>query len=173
MPLQGDIAWFLNGKLNASTCCIDQHLPHRADKVRAHMEGPWLAGAVEPPAPEHTCGDSLACSHQVAIIWEGDEPGETKTITYGVRTEPATSDIVVERVSRGCPASMAHGSLIRGWCWGCDGTRQELHKQVCRIANAMKAQGVRKGDVVMIYMPMVPEIAMVMLACARIGAPHR
>lgn len=68
---------------------------------------------------------------------------------------------------------MAHGSLIRGWCWGLDGTTQELHKQVCRIANAMKAQGVRKGDVVMIYMPMVPEIAMVMLACARIGAPHR
>lgn len=50
---------------------------------------------------------------------------------------------------------------------------QELHKQVCRIANVMKAQGVKKGDVVMIYMPMVPEIAMVMLACARLGAPHR
>jgi acetyl-CoA synthetase len=52
-------------------------------------------------------------------------------------------------------------------------SHQELHKQVCRIANVMKAQGVKKGDVVMIYMPMVPEIAMVMLACARLGAPHR
>jgi acetyl-CoA synthetase len=57
---------------------------------------------------------------QAAIIWEGDEPGETKTITY-----------------------------------------RELHRSVCRIANAMKAQGVRKGDTVAIYMPMIPELAMV------------
>lgn len=49
---QGDVAWFLNGKLNASVCCIDQHLPQRED--------------------------------QVAIIWEGDEPGDCKYITYKV-----------------------------------------------------------------------------------------
>ena len=48
--LEGDIAWFLNGKLNASACCIDQHLPARAE--------------------------------QTAIIWEGDEPGNVKHITY-------------------------------------------------------------------------------------------
>lgn len=50
---EGDVAWFLNGKLNASVCCIDQHLPQRED--------------------------------QVSIIWEGDEPGDCKYITYKVR----------------------------------------------------------------------------------------
>jgi acetyl-CoA synthetase len=48
----------------------------------------------------------------------------------------------------------------------------ELHAQVCRMANALRAQGVKKGDFVTIYMPMIPEAAMAMLACARIGAPH-
>ena len=48
----------------------------------------------------------------------------------------------------------------------------ELHEQVCRLANALKQIGVGKGDVVTIYMPMVPETAVAMLACARIGAPH-
>ena len=51
-------------------------------------------------------------------------------------------------------------------------TYKELHLEVCRIANAMKSRGVRKGDVVTVYMPMIPELAMVMLACARIGAIH-
>jgi len=66
-----------------------------------------------------------------AIIWEGDEVGTGKTITFN-----------------------------------------ELHNSVCRIANAMLASGVAKGDTVCVYMPMVPELAMVMLACARIGAVH-
>eukprot|EP01041_Mallomonas_annulata_P004796 gene4796-9562_t len=68
---------------------------------------------------------------QIAIIWEADEPGQGKSITYA-----------------------------------------ELSRQICRIANIMKAKGVKKGDVVTIYMSMVPELAMVMLACARIGAIH-
>jgi acetyl-CoA synthetase len=51
-------------------------------------------------------------------------------------------------------------------------TYRELHEQVCKMANALKEQGVRKGDFVTIYMPMIPEAAMAMLACARIGAPH-
>ena len=51
-------------------------------------------------------------------------------------------------------------------------TYQELHDETCRLANAMKARGVRKGDRVCIYMPMVPEAAYAMLACARIGAVH-
>ncbi len=67
----------------------------------------------------------------VAIIWEGDEPGEERKITYG-----------------------------------------ELHAEVCRMANALKARGVKKGDRVTIYMPMVPETPVAMLACARIGAVH-
>jgi acetyl-CoA synthetase len=67
----------------------------------------------------------------VAIIWEGDEPDQSRKITYG-----------------------------------------ELHAAVCRMANVMKAHGVSKGDRVTIYMPMIPQTAVAMLACARIGAVH-
>ena len=68
---------------------------------------------------------------QVAIIWEGDNPGEDKKITY-----------------------------------------KELHKEVSKFANAMKSLGVKKGDRVTIYLPMIPEIAVAVMACARIGAIH-
>src|SRR6266404_5604182 len=68
---------------------------------------------------------------QVAIIWEGDDPKQDKTITY-----------------------------------------RQLHAEVCRFANALKRQGVKKGDRVTIYLPMIPEAAYAMLACARIGAVH-
>ena len=68
---------------------------------------------------------------QVAIIWEGDDPGESRHITYA-----------------------------------------QLHDQVCRFANVLKNHGVRKGDTVTIYLPMIPEAAYAMLACARIGAVH-
>jgi acetyl-CoA synthetase len=68
---------------------------------------------------------------QVAIIWEGDNPSESKKITYG-----------------------------------------QLHAEVCRMANVLKAKGVKKGDRVTIYLPMIPEAAYAMLACARIGAVH-
>ncbi|HHR6442672.1 TPA: acetate--CoA ligase [Providencia alcalifaciens] len=68
---------------------------------------------------------------QTAIIWEGDDPTQSKNITY-----------------------------------------RELHHDVCQFANVLKKQGIRKGDVVAIYMPMVVEAAVAMLACARIGAIH-
>lgn len=51
-------------------------------------------------------------------------------------------------------------------------TYEELLRQVCRVANAMREVGVKKGDFVTLYMPMVPEAAVAMLACARLGAPH-
>ncbi|NNF62116.1 MAG: acetate--CoA ligase [Gammaproteobacteria bacterium] len=51
-------------------------------------------------------------------------------------------------------------------------TYRQLHEKVCRLANAMKDLGIGKGDNVTIYMPMIPEAAVAMLACARIGAPH-
>ncbi|WP_165672875.1 acetate--CoA ligase [Metapseudomonas otitidis] len=51
-------------------------------------------------------------------------------------------------------------------------TYRKLHSNVCRLANVLKARGVKKGDRVCIYMPMVPEAAYAMLACARIGAVH-
>ena len=69
--------------------------------------------------------------NQIAIIWEGDDPNETKKITY-----------------------------------------RELYEEVCKFSNALKANGAKKGDRITIYMPMIPEAAVAMLACARIGAIH-
>ncbi|MEI8393841.1 MAG: acetate--CoA ligase [Rhodospirillaceae bacterium] len=68
---------------------------------------------------------------QTAIIWEGDDPSESKTVTY-----------------------------------------RQAYEEVCRLANVMRARGVKKGDRVTIYMPMIPEAAYALLACARIGAIH-
>ncbi|MEX2169723.1 MAG: acetate--CoA ligase [Pirellulales bacterium] len=51
-------------------------------------------------------------------------------------------------------------------------TYEELHREVCKFANVLKGQGIEQGDRVSIYMPMVPELAIAMLACARIGAIH-
>jgi len=68
---------------------------------------------------------------KTAILWEGDDPSESKRVTY-----------------------------------------RELHEQVCRAANLLKNLGVKKGDRVTIYLPMIPEAAVAMLACARIGAIH-
>ncbi|MBD2793253.1 acetate--CoA ligase [Xenorhabdus szentirmaii] len=73
----------------------------------------------------------LERADQTAIIWEGDNPAESRHVTY-----------------------------------------RELHRDVCLFANVLKKLGTRKGDVVAIYMPMVPEAAVAMLACARIGAIH-
>jgi len=70
-------------------------------------------------------------AEQTAILWEGDDPDESRRVTY-----------------------------------------RELHEAVCRLANVLKARGVRKGDRVTIYLPMIPEAAIAMLACARIGAIH-
>ncbi|MBP2228223.1 acetyl-CoA synthetase [Azospirillum agricola] len=68
---------------------------------------------------------------QTAILFEGDDPGVSKAITY-----------------------------------------KELHEQVCRLANVLKKNGVKKGDRVTIYLPMIPEAAYAMLACTRVGAIH-
>ncbi|BDD01708.1 acetate--CoA ligase [Persicobacter psychrovividus] len=51
-------------------------------------------------------------------------------------------------------------------------TYRELHEQVCKFANVLKSKGVRKGDRVCLYMPMIPELAIAVLACARVGAIH-
>jgi acetyl-CoA synthetase len=70
-------------------------------------------------------------SDQTAIIFEGDDPSDSRNVSY-----------------------------------------RELHEQVCKFANVLKSQGVKKGDVVTVYMPMIVETAVVMLACSRIGAIH-
>ena len=93
------IRWFYDGKLNASSNCLDRHLQTRGDKT--------------------------------AIIWEADDPTIAQHITY-----------------------------------------RDLYERVCQCANALKALGIEKGDRVTIYLPMIPELAIAMLACARIGAIH-
>jgi len=96
---QGNVEWFIGGKLNVAVNCIDRHLENRAE--------------------------------QTAIIWEGDDPIEDRAISYA-----------------------------------------ELHEHVSRFGNVLRQRGVKKGDRVCIYMPMIPEAAYAMLACARIGAVH-
>lgn len=70
-------------------------------------------------------------ANQAAILWEGDNPDEQRTLTFAA-----------------------------------------LYQEVCRMANVLKCLGVKKGDIVAIYLPMIPEAAIAMLACARIGAVH-
>jgi acetyl-CoA synthetase len=95
----GDVAWFLEGELNASYNCVDRH-------------------AFKDP-------------NRVAIIYEADEPTDGRNVTYG-----------------------------------------ELLREVSKVAYVLKDMGVRKGDTVAIYLPMVPEAIVALLACARIGAVH-
>ncbi|KAK3304395.1 uncharacterized protein B0T15DRAFT_240181 [Chaetomium strumarium] len=95
----GDVAWFLEGELNASYNCVDRH-------------------AIKDP-------------NRVAIIYEADEPTDGRNVTYG-----------------------------------------ELLREVSKVAYVLKDMGVRKGDTVAIYLPMIPEALVALLACARIGAIH-
>jgi acetyl-CoA synthetase len=79
------------------------------------------------------CLDRHLAQHgeEIAIIWEGDDPSQSRHISY-----------------------------------------RELHQEVCQFSNALLAKGAKKGDVITLYMPMIPEAAVAMLACARIGAVH-
>ncbi|KAF1808828.1 acetate--CoA ligase [Eremomyces bilateralis CBS 781.70] len=95
----GDNAWFLEGRLNASYNCVDRH--------------------------------AFATPDKPAIIYEADEPEEGRVLTYA-----------------------------------------ELLREVSRLAYILRQMGVRKGDTVAIYLPMIPEAAIAFLACARIGAVH-
>ncbi len=94
-------------------------------------EASWFAGGTLNVSVNCIDRHLPARADQVALIWEGDDPADDKTVTYA-----------------------------------------ELHAAVCQLANGLRARGVGKGDRVCIYMPMIPEAAYAMLACARIGAVH-
>ena len=86
-----------------------------------------------------------------------------------------TTNVAQNCIDRHLPRLASHTAII----WEGDGpkrskyiTYQDLHDEVCRLANVLKAHGVKKGDTVTIYLPMIPEAAYAMLACARIGAIH-
>ncbi len=104
-----------------------------AGDFRSIVDGPvsWFADG-ELNVSE-TCIDRHLARRgdKIAILWEGDEPGVTRALTY-----------------------------------------RELHAAVCKTANALRALGLQKGERAIIYMGMVPEAAIAMLACARIGAIH-
>lgn len=95
----GDMAWFLEGELNASYNAVDRHAFENPDKV--------------------------------AIIYEADEPGQGRSVTYG-----------------------------------------ELLREVSRVAGVLSSFGVKKGDTVSVYMPMIPETLFTLLAIVRLGAMH-
>lgn len=97
--INGDNAWFLEGRLNASYNCVDRWAAKTPDKA--------------------------------AIIYEADEPNEGQTITFA-----------------------------------------QLQRQVCKLAWVLKSMGVKKGDAVAIYLPMIPEAVVAFLACTRVGAVH-
>ncbi len=97
---QGEVKWFIDGKLNITKNCIDRHLAKRGDRT--------------------------------AIIFEPNNPEEKEQII----------------------------------------SYNELYTRVSKTANMLKSLGVKKGDRVCIYLPMIPELAVSMLACARIGAIH-
>jgi len=112
------------------------HWFHPWDEVRdtnfAEAKIAWFTGGKLNAS--YNCLDrhlSGARRDKVALIWEGNEPGRSRRITYA-----------------------------------------ELHREVCRFANVLKKNGIRKGDRVTIYLPMVPELAAAMLACSRVGAIH-
>jgi acetyl-CoA synthetase len=89
--------------------------------------------------------------------------------------EDGVLNISANCIDRHLPARRDQVAII--WEGDTPGTQKhvtygELYEQVCRFANVLKAQGVQKGDRVTIYMPMIPETAYAMLACARIGAVH-
>ncbi len=108
---------------------FDQVLDWSYAKQDLHIE--WFKGARLNVS--YNCLDRHLDSRgdQTAILWEGDNPEESRAISY-----------------------------------------RELHDDVNRFANALKARGVKKGDRVSIYMPMIPEATVAMLACTRIGAVH-
>ena len=89
--------------------------------------------------------------------------------------EDGTLNMTTNCIDRHLPLRAAQTAII----WEGDSPSEqrhisyaELHDEVCRFANVLKAHGVKKGDRVTIYMPMIPEAAYAMLACARIGAVH-
>lgn len=110
------------------------HAPTRIENVSfapGNISIKWFEDGILNVA--HNCIDRHLAkrANQTAIIWEGDDPSQSRHITY-----------------------------------------KELHDEVCRMANILRTRNVKKGDRVTIYLPMIPEAAYAMLACARIGAVH-
>src|SRR3989344_7670475 len=117
------LAWFVKPT---------QGLQYNWDVKNNIVEHTWFADGTLNAS--YNCLDrhlATPTADKTAIIWQGEDNGEVRKITY-----------------------------------------RELHAHVCKFANVLKTNGVGRGDRVAIYLPMIPEAAVVMLACARIGAIH-
>ncbi|MCB2227667.1 MAG: acetate--CoA ligase [Desulfarculaceae bacterium] len=109
----------------------DKVLEYNYHRSKGPISIKWFEGAKTNMT--YNCLDRHleARGDQPALLWEGNEPGEDRIITY-----------------------------------------RQLHEEVCKFANVLRSFGIKKGDRVTIYLPMIPELAISMLACARIGAIH-
>ncbi|MCC6675632.1 MAG: acetate--CoA ligase [Phycisphaerales bacterium] len=128
--------------------CLDWFSPWHHVLEWEPPDARWFTGAKINAC--YNCVDrhvQAGYGEQVALIWEG-EPVHPRT------SHPAPD------------SRYAHEPEVRLL------TYRELQVETSRVANLLKSLGVKKGDVVTIYMPMVPELAIAMLACARIGAAH-
>ena len=161
-------------------------------EAESHIAGLLPEGRVFPPPPEFT---AQAVVSDAAIYEKGDKDFEgfwaeqAETLTWFKKW-----DRVLDwqppwvKWFEGGQLNAAYNCLDRhveagggdkvAYYWeGEPGEKRtitfaELHEEVCRFANALKSLGVKKGDRVAVYLGMIPELPVVMLACARIGAPH-
>jgi len=102
------------------------------DSAKGHIEHKWFEdGTINVTVNALDRHLHTARKNKPAIIWQGENDKESRTLTY-----------------------------------------EQLHKEVCQFANVLRKKGIKKGDRICIYMPMIPELAVAMLACARIGAIH-
>ncbi len=122
--------------------------------------------------------------HPRVLGQDGRRAALVQAVRQGARVERAVRQVVRRRAderllqlprrpprhARGATRRPSSGKASRATSACC--TYQMLHHEVCKFANVLKKLGVGKGDVVSIYMPMIPELAIAMLACARIGAVH-
>jgi acetyl-CoA synthetase len=113
---------------------IKSYSEGKAKNTRFHASNPhirWYEGGILNVSENCLDRHLKERGDQMAILWEGDTPGEERSLTY-----------------------------------------RDLHREVCKFANVLKEMGVEKGDRVIIYLPMIPEVTIAMLACSRIGAVH-
>lgn len=144
------LQYYADGTLNVAENCIDRHLATKGDQA-----SPDASCDSHHHHPSEQKASPVRCLPlQVALVWEKDQPNDVEKVTYQqLHDEVAALPHLKETPDFPHPL---FAPLL----------------QVARLANAYKRMGVKKGDIVTLYMPMVPHAVYAMLACARIGAVH-
>ena len=143
--------------------------PHVTFKTEEEYQAAWNHAKDDPEGFWGELADkNLQWHTKYSSVCEGDMP-ETKWFTGG------QLNASVQCLDRHLNSALKNKAAII-WEGEPGDTRvlryQDLHREVCRFANVLKKMGIEKGDRITLYMPMVPELAIAMLACARIGATH-